>query len=182
MNIEKKQGRSLTTGEIEIAKSIFAEKIDYSKVRIFNKSYFPFGLQRKNVAMSPNGNIYFLNTYQPNFSTAFFDEQHLFMHEMSHVWQHQSGMWVRLRGIMSWAVDYKYCFSKKNENIKLLNQYGMEQQASIIADYFVLTTFGMASWKTLNYYEQHPKSIKHLSESELIDNYKGILAHFKPTL
>ncbi|WP_411752673.1 hypothetical protein [Serratia sp. (in: enterobacteria)] len=64
--------------------------------------------------------------------------QHLFIHEMSHVWQHQKGMWVRTRGLFSWAVSYKYKLDKLR-----LNYYGMEQQASIIADYFYLKKFGV---------------------------------------
>lgn len=37
--------RLLTTGEIELAQSVFLSTIDYSKVWIHRESYLPFNLQ-----------------------------------------------------------------------------------------------------------------------------------------
>lgn len=85
--------------------------------------------------MSPNGEIYFRKeTYLKDFSSSTKSNQHFFMHEMTHVWQHQHGMWVRTRGLFSWASTYRHTI---NSN-KKLSQYSMEQQAQIIADYFIL--------------------------------------------
>lgn len=64
----------------------------------------------------------------------------MFIHELTHVWQHQNGMWVRTRGLFSNLVDYNYSLDRK----KKLSDYGMEQQASIVADYFILKTYGVA--------------------------------------
>lgn len=72
------------------------------------------------------------------------------MHEMVHVWQHQMGMWVKTRGLFSWYVNYKY----ELQNGKLLSDYGMEQQAGIISDYYLLITYGLSVWK-LNSYEKN---------------------------
>lgn len=66
------------------------------------------------------------------------------MHEMTHVWQHQHGMWVRIRGVFSWVSTYKYVIDP-NKN---LSKYSMEQQAQIIADYFLLKKYGVSGLKS----------------------------------
>lgn len=63
---------------------------------------------------------------------------------MSHVWQRERGMNVIFRGLVSWAVSYRYQFGNRT-----LRSYAMEQQAQIIADYFVLKTYGYQAWKML---------------------------------
>lgn len=77
--------RLLTTGEIRLAKGVFASTIEYQKVWIHKDSYLPFNLQDKHTAMTPNGEIYFRNEYRDDFSKSTDDLQHLFIHEMSHV-------------------------------------------------------------------------------------------------
>ena len=52
---------------------------------------------------------------------------------MMHVWQHQRGMMVRMRGLFSWAVDYYYTLDKA-----ILLDYGLEQQAAMVADYWLV--------------------------------------------
>jgi len=68
------------------------------------------------------------------------------MHEMVHVWHRQMGMRVLWRGLGSWAARYKY---KLSANKKLSN-YGMEQQACLLSDYYLLTFHGYAIWERLN--------------------------------
>lgn len=111
--------RLLTLGEIALAKSIFGNSIVYPRVWIHHASYFPFKLQGRNTAMSPNGELYFRDWYCENFSIQSFQFQHLFIHEMSHVWQYQRGIWVRMRGLVSGFVSYEYSFE---ENKKLFDQ------------------------------------------------------------
>lgn len=136
--------RLMTPGEINIAKTIFGNAIIYPRVWIHYDSYFPFGLQGKNVAMAPNGEIYMRDYYYAHdfSSISNIDKQHAFIHELTHVWQYQKGMWVRTRGLFSWAADYHYDF-KEN---KSLQDYTMEQQAQIIADYFLLYRYGYGAW------------------------------------
>lgn len=62
----------------------------------------------------------------------------LYMHEMMHVWQTQKGMFVRTRGFFSGIADYTYSLDK----VDLLH-YGLEQQASIVSDYWLLKCFGL---------------------------------------
>ena len=106
MTLEKGQSRPRTTGEISLARSVFRHGIDYSRVEIHHGSYFPFDLQMENVAMAPNGNVYFMTThYIDDFFHGEIGEKHLFIHEMTHVWQCQMGVNVRLRGLVSGFVS-----------------------------------------------------------------------------
>jgi hypothetical protein len=74
--------RPLTSGEIALARLVFGSAIDYKRVRIHNTRFIPF-LQRKDVCITPNGELYFhISRYRPDFSLASESEQHWFMHEM----------------------------------------------------------------------------------------------------
>lgn len=94
--------------------------------------------------MTPNGELYFRHAYHDDFSQSTDDFQHLFIHEMSHVWQRVRGMNVIGRGLVSWMVSYRYTLDGR-----LLSEYPMEQQAQIIADNFTLQMHGYWAWITL---------------------------------
>lgn len=82
------QSRPMTGGEVAMAKEIFGDDIDYAKVSVFNRKFAIF--QRKGVAMSPNGNICFQPAdYLDDFSLAGMSGRSWFIHEVTHVWQHQ---------------------------------------------------------------------------------------------
>lgn len=136
--------RLITSSEISMARWVFGNAIMYNRVWVHCDSYLPFGLQGKHVGMSPNGEIYFRKEeYLADFSkTSDYSTQHFFIHELAHVWQHQQGQWVRLRGAFSWAADYNYNL----EQNKTLTDYSLEQQASIIADYWLLKRYGYEAW------------------------------------
>ncbi|SEQ85622.1 hypothetical protein SAMN05216522_107154 [Rosenbergiella nectarea] len=130
--------RLLTLGEIRLAIELFSHSIQYARVWIHHGSYLPFGMQGNNTAMTPNGEIWFeTNIYRDDYSFSSIDYQHLFMHEMMHVRQYQHGMNVRVRGLLSWAENYHY--DLKNTH---LSAYAMEQQASIVTDYWLLMKYG----------------------------------------
>lgn len=77
--------RLLSPGEIALARTVFGSAIIYPRVWVHHDSYFPFKLQGRNTAMSPNGELYFRGWYCEDFSAMSFQYQHLFIHEMSHV-------------------------------------------------------------------------------------------------
>ena len=84
--------RSLTAGEIEIARSVFGEAIDYSQVRLIKRKWWPF--QPRNTIMTPCGNLHFHPdgpAWSDDFSKETIGRQGLFIHEMTHVWQAQKG-------------------------------------------------------------------------------------------
>jgi hypothetical protein len=83
-------GRPLTSGEIDVARSIYGEAIDLAQVRIVNRKWWP--LQPRNVAMAPCGHIHFHphgDLWSEDFSREALGKQGLFIHELTHVWQSQ---------------------------------------------------------------------------------------------
>ena len=129
------KGRALTAGEIAMASLIFGDAIDYARVRVYNRRYLPLGLQPKNCAMTPNGSIYFHHScFLPDYARGDPPAQHWFMHEMVHVWQHQLGYPVRLRGAIRLGLSYRYDLREG----ATLADYNMEAQGDLLADYFVL--------------------------------------------
>jgi len=125
----------LTEGEIALAREVFGDEIDYSQVRINHESYFPIGAQSDNRPIAPNGNVYFDpagHRYREDFSTSDDRSRALFIHELAHVWQHQQGVNVKGRGIVERQYDYEITPGKP------FDSYGLEQQADIIKDYFLL--------------------------------------------
>jgi hypothetical protein len=126
--------RGLTAGEITMASLLFGGAIDYARVRVHDRRYLPL-LQPKNCAMTPNGSIYFHHScFLPDYSAGKAPGIHWFMHEMAHVWQHQLGYPVRLRGAIRIGLPYHY---ELREGATLAD-YNMEAQGDLLADYFAL--------------------------------------------
>ncbi|WP_395304353.1 type IV secretion protein Rhs [Enterobacter sp. ECC-019] len=164
--------RKLTSGEIALARMVFGNRINYEKVKIHRGSYLPFGLQDEHTAMTPNGEIYFRYWYRDDFSTSLPFLRHLFIHEMSHVWQRERGMNVMARGLISWLVSYRYTLDGR-----LLSEYPMEQQAQIIADNFALQSEGYYGWLKLRI--DHSITMDgDISESVIKQGYKNALRGF----
>jgi hypothetical protein len=133
------RARLLTAGEIAMASLLFGDSIDYARVRVHNRPYLPFGLQPRNCAMTPNGSIYFHHScFLPDYSDAALTARHWFIHEMVHVWQHQLGYPVRLRGALRLGLSYRYAL---REDARLAD-FNMEAQGELLADYFVLRHLG----------------------------------------
>jgi hypothetical protein len=146
-NAQTEEGtlRLMTPGEIAMARRVYGDSIGYSRVWVHCDSYLPFGLQSPRYAMTPNGELWFRKEiYAQDYSVASvaLEHKYVFIHELGHVWQHQTGQWVRLRGSFSWAADYTYRLDKEK-----LTDYSLEQQASIFADYWLLLVYGMKSWR-----------------------------------
>jgi hypothetical protein len=162
--------RPMTVGEIELCRPLFGDAIDYQRVKIYNKKYLPFGIQGDNTAMAPNGGIYWpTNHFCEDFALASWHRQHWFMHEMTHVWQYQRGFWLKLHGLFSWAVNYHYQLTPCNS----VSHYGMEQQACLFADYWLLSRHGEEAWRRLT------KAVETLSErQEPLTVYRQIMAAY----
>ncbi|CAH5535088.1 hypothetical protein AI2999V1_1117 [Enterobacter cloacae] len=61
--------RQLTIGEIALAMTLYGYSIRYHLVWVHRESYLPFNLQPVDVAMSPNGEMWYREeTYSPDFS------------------------------------------------------------------------------------------------------------------
>lgn len=126
-------GRFLTPAEISLATSVFGGAIDYSRVRINNRKWVFF--QPRGTAMSPDGQIWFHpkgTLYCEDFCDGHVDEKGLFIHEMTHVWQRQTGVYLPLA---------RHPFCRYSYTIRPgwpLKRYGIEQQAEIVRHAFLL--------------------------------------------
>lgn len=152
MSTEVEEGtlRLMTLGEIAMAKRVYGHSIAYNRVWIHCDSYFPFGLQSSGYAMTPNGELWYRKEmYKADFSLPEVEliDKYIFIHELGHVWQHQNGQWVRTRGAFSLLANYYYTLDKVK-----LTDYSLEQQASILADYWLLICYGIDKW----YFYQQP--------------------------
>ncbi len=128
------RGRVLCAAEIAVARMVFADRIDYSRVRVINGKYFPLHLQPWIIA--PNGHIYWpgecgdLATGEGSVYAG------TLIHEMTHIMQHQNGQSVLLRGFLLHAARL-LTFGKYNPYRftyvpgKPFNAYNIEQQAEI---------------------------------------------------
>ncbi len=128
-----KSGRKLTSQECVLVGSIFGDAIDLAKVRIHNRRWWWF--QPRGVTMAPDGHLWFhpsSELFCNDFCESSLGLQGLFIHEMTHVWQHQTGVFLPLR---------RHPFCRYEYSLKpgwTLHQYGLEQQAEIIRHIFLL--------------------------------------------
>jgi hypothetical protein len=132
--------RPLTAGEIALLRPLFRDGIDYDRVRVIDNA---FPLQPENVDMTPRGHIYAPGgLWQPDFSTVRASLRQVFVHEMTHVWQYANGMDLVAQSLVDFTRfggQYEKAYAYELAPDRDLVDYGMEQQASIIADYFAIT-------------------------------------------
>ena len=127
--------RPLTAGETELARSVFGDAIEYSKVRMVRRKWWPF--QPRNIVMTPSGNLHFHphgSTWSDDFSKEPIALQGLFIHEMTHVWQAQQ------RGKF-YLILMRHPFCRYDYAIRAgwpLSRYGLEQQAEIVSHAFLM--------------------------------------------
>ena len=126
--------RALTSGEIELARSVFGDAIDYARVRIVRGKWWPF--QPRGVVMAPTGNIHFhphSNIWSEDFAKERIPLQGLFIHEMTHVWQAQT----RGRFYLP-LMRHPFCrYSYELVEGRPFGRYGLEQQAEIVRHAFL---------------------------------------------
>lgn len=129
-----RDARPLTAGEIDLARSIFANAIDYSHVLLIRRPWFP--LQPKNTVMAPTGNIHFHpkgDTWSDDFAADTLAAQGLLIHELTHVWQAQTNgrYWLPL-------MRHPFCrYSYELRPGQPFARYGIEQQAEIVRHIFI---------------------------------------------
>ncbi|WP_367105211.1 PAAR domain-containing protein [uncultured Psychrobacter sp.] len=177
--------RDLTSGEIRMAESVFGDAINFggkgegNGVGIYDGKWKPF--QPDNRAMAPNGHIYFPGTsYKEDFSNLGSKalsnaDRRTFIHEMTHVWQHQHGKAVKTRGAALGVLSsvgnpyiYKLYISGDKTNLRDLSDYGLEQQAAIVGDYYAIhENLGLTPYYT----NSKPPSLQDY-EAVIGDNFK----------
>ena len=126
--------RPLTPGEIALARSMFGDAVDYSKVRLIRRKWWPF--QPKDTVMAPTGNMHFhpkSRLWSDDFAKEPLGKQKLFIHEMTHVWQAQT----RGRFFLP-LMRHPFCkYGYTVEDGRPFEKYGLEQQAEIVAHLFL---------------------------------------------
>ena len=129
-----KGSRPLTSGEIDLARSIFGDAIDYGRVKLVRGKWWPF--QPRGIVMAPTGNIHFhpdSRLWSEDFSKERLSLQGLFIHEMTHVWQAQK------RGRFYLVLmRHPFCrYSYQLEEGRPFDRYGLEQQAELVRHRFM---------------------------------------------
>ena len=117
----------LTKAEEALVHAMFGDALDPAPVRVHRRRWWP--LQPRATCMAPRGALHFhpqSTAWRACFASASVEEEAFFLHEMTHVWQHQSGMNLLLRR-MPWA-RYRYCLRSGRP----FTAYGVEQQAEIV--------------------------------------------------
>lgn len=135
------KARSLTKGEVDLCRSVFGNLIDYDKVKIMNQPYLPW--QHAYVFMAPKGNIHSKNSiYRDDYSKENITFQAVFIHEMTHILQHQHKINVLLQGAIlqsAYYLSFKQYNPYKYQLIKDKSfwSYNIEQQGDIARDIFL---------------------------------------------
>ena len=129
-----KNSRPLTPGEVELARSIFGDAVDYAQVKLVRSKWWPF--QPRGIVMAPTGNIHFHPDdpkWSEDFSKAPLNLQGLFVHEMTHVWQTQTRGRFYLPLMRHPFCRYAYTYQPGRR----FDLYGLEQQAEIVRHAFL---------------------------------------------
>jgi hypothetical protein len=126
------RGRPLTDGERALLSPLFRDAVDYDAVRIVRGRAFP--LQGRTTIVTLRDVIYAPTpVYSDDFARADGVSQAVLVHEMTHVWQHTSGIDVIAGAVGAFLASggryhraYRYQLTAGRDLI----DYGIEQQAS----------------------------------------------------
>ena len=127
------QVRKLNAAEIALARTVFGTHINLDNVQLKTAWWV-----LRNYAVSPNGNIYFhRDNWITDFTQASLSKQGWLIHELTHVWQLQQGLKVVRGALMNRRYQYELVTGKP------FFDYGIEQQARMVQDYFVRKQRGL---------------------------------------
>ncbi|MDE1152429.1 MAG: hypothetical protein PW788_07825 [Micavibrio sp.] len=172
--------RPLTAGEIALARAVFGDSVDYAAVRLHNRRILPPLMQHKHQAVANGNNISFpRSSYSEDFATEHDAlKQSVFIHEMTHVWQHQNKVVSTPKEALKETLRHKFNYSKAYPyqlgGGRDLIDYGFEQQAALVQDYFLLTRHNTAaSFKHRRQDTRTPQDLTALKR-----DYETVLARF----
>lgn len=132
-------GRVLTVGERSLLAPIFRDSIEYGAVRVVRGRAFP--LQGKTTFVTIGRVIYAPGpVYLDDFSRGTEVDRAILVHEIAHVWQHDSGIDVlagAMRALVATGGRYGRAYAYRLDPRRDLLDYGVEQQASILEHYYL---------------------------------------------
>ena len=127
--------RFLTPAETRLVGSLFGDAIEPGRIRVCRRRWFPF--HPRDAIMAPDGHIWCHprgSLWRDCYASASLTMQALFVHELVHVWQAQTrGRWY-LPLMRHPFCRYAYALTPGRP----FARYGIEQQAEIVADAFLL--------------------------------------------
>ena len=143
--------RRLTPGEIAMARSVFGDCIDYDAPKVYDAEYYAG--QENGQIITPDGNMWVPKgnrAYRDDYSEGTAANKSHFIHEMTHILQHQHGRRVgysRVGEVVLGGPDYDY----RLEPGKRFEDYGIEQQAAIVEDYHRMAVLGQRPRNNMDY-------------------------------
>ncbi len=189
--------RSLTSGETSLLQTIFFQTLPYADLTI-GINVNELGGERNSItlAMIPRMAKYLWST---DYSGGSWAQKWVFVHEMTHVWQYshgnsniRSGIWLWISNGFSYGDSYPYDLASSKD----LDDYNMEQQAAIVADYWSVrdgkspSKHNKGSTKDLATYEELMKGVwgsgfptswyKMKAQGEAFKNGYGTNSKYKP--
>lgn len=134
--------RKMTTGEIDLVRAGFADKINYGKVKVHDGPGSSFAAHiafaRGNPAITLGSDVHYKHDFCDDFSAPGRDRKG-FMHELSHVWQYQK------LGVVKFMLRYGEDLAKVGGKTSDMYRYEagktkfgkamLEAQATMICDY-----------------------------------------------
>lgn len=125
-HLAQRQMRSLTDKERALLGEIFGDSLNMDGCLVASAPWVVPGY-----AIAPFGRVYFHpRDIASCFASLDLGRQMWFVHEMTHVWQHQNAQAVFWRALINRTYRYELTANKQ------LLDYGIEQQACIVADLF----------------------------------------------
>ncbi len=136
-------GRRLTRPEMNLLYTVFNSKLPYGRIECNINSSNIGGIDN---SITPTGDPYFsVHVYTGDFSadTVTLGNKWIFFHELTHAWQYYHRVDVLFSAIglalsnMRCGYGAAYPYSLKSS--KNFSSFNIEQQASIVADYWAMT-------------------------------------------
>ncbi|HBW23105.1 MAG: hypothetical protein A2X28_04430 [Elusimicrobia bacterium GWA2_56_46] len=136
---KRADGRGLTPDMVAAARKIYGDKIDYSKVEIITGK--DMGLWGKLLTsggfnVTWGNTIYLANDENGNPVHNFAKAPDILIHEMCHVYQYQKDGWGYATGAVREHLAEGNAYSYQIWPGKEFGEYGVEQQARIIQEYY----------------------------------------------
>ena len=129
--------RPLTPGETAICAQVFGPALNPALASIRHRKFWPFHPRR--VTMAPDGHVWCHpdgHSWCADYADGPLSLRAHFVHEMVHVWQYQQGRWLIFARPP--LARYRYTLMPG----KAFMRYGIEQQACIVADAYMLRERG----------------------------------------